>query len=171
MPALACWCGASPAAFQRGCMASNENPTQETEARTNPFRQRYRQFKNHLATVLAACAMILALAPLIAILTYVVLRGIGSLNLAFLTRIPTPPGEAGGGMANAIVGSGLILLIGSVIGIPLGIGCGIFLAVYARGRFGDTVRFISDVLNGVPSIVMGMAAYAIFVLRQGHFSG
>jgi phosphate transport system permease protein len=151
-------------------MPNNIQPTPETQARANHFAQRYRQFKNQLATVLAATAVILVLAPLIAILTYLVIKGIGSLNLAFLTKIPTPPGETGGGMANAIVGSGFILLIASVIGVPLGIGCGIFLAEYARGRFGNIIRFVSDVLNGVPSIVIGMAAYAIIVLRQGHFS-
>jgi len=151
-------------------MPNNVQSPLETQARTNRSLQRYRQFKNHLATALAATAVILVLAPLIAILTYLVLKGIGSLNLAFLTKIPTPPGETGGGMANAIVGSGLILLIASAIGVPLGIGCGIFLAEYARGRFGNIIRFVSDVLNGVPSIVIGMAAYAIIVLRQGHFS-
>jgi phosphate transport system permease protein len=151
-------------------MPSNAQSTQEAQGQTNHFHQRYRQFKNHLATVLAAGAVILVLAPLIAVFTYLLIKGIGSLNLAFLTKIPTPPGEPGGGMANAIVGSGIILLIASVIGVPLGIGCGIFLAEYARGRVGNTIRFVSDVLNGVPSIVIGMAAYAIFVLRQGHFS-
>ena len=148
--------------------SNTEAPSQETKRTLS--RDRYRQFKNHLATTLAFGAVILVLAPLIAILTYLVIKGIGSLNLAFLTKIPTPPGETGGGMANAIVGSGIILLIASIIGVPLGIGCGIFLAEYARGRFGNIIRFVSDVLNGVPSIVIGMAAYAIFVLRQGHFS-
>jgi phosphate transport system permease protein len=151
-------------------MPNNIQSTPETQVRTNLSLQRYRQFKNHLATVLAATAVILVLAPLIAIFTYLVVKGIGSLNLAFLTKIPTPPGETGGGMANAIVGSGLILLMATLIGVPLGIGCGIFLAEYARGRFGNIIRFVSDVLNGVPSIVIGMAAYAIIVLRQGHFS-
>ena len=151
-------------------MPNNVQSTREPQLKANYSRQHYRQFKNHLATVLAAGAVVLVLAPLIAILTYLVIKGIGSLNLAFLTKIPTPPGETGGGMANAIVGSGIILLIACIIGVPLGIGCGIFLAEYARGRFGNFIRFVSDVLNGVPSIVIGMAAYAIFVLRQGHFS-
>lgn len=151
-------------------MPNSINSTSETQTKAVRSRQRYRQFKNHLATGLAATAVVLVLAPLITIFTYLVIKGAGSLNLSFFTKIPTPPGEVGGGMANAIVGSGIILLIASLIGVPLGIGCGIFLAEYARGRFGNTIRFVSDVLNGVPSIVIGMAAYAIFVLRQGHFS-
>ena len=134
------------------------------------FLQHYRQLKNHLATGVAIGAVILVLAPLIAILAYLVIRGIGSLNLAFLTHTPRPVGESGGGMANGIVGSGLILLIGSSIGVPLGIGCGIYLAEYSRGRFGNIVRFVSDVLNGVPSIVIGIAAYSLLVLSQKHFS-
>jgi phosphate transport system permease protein len=151
-------------------MLNSNNSTSDTQTKAIHSRQRYRQFKNHVATGLAATAVVLVLAPLITIFTYLVIKGAGSLNFAFFTRIPTPPGEIGGGMANAIIGSGIILLIASVIGVPLGIGCGIFLAEYARGRFGNIIRFVSDVLNGVPSIVIGMAAYAIFVLRQRHFS-
>src|SRR5262249_15154761 len=137
--------------------------------RTSAF-DRYRQFKNHLATGIAALAVLLVLTPLIAILAYLIIRGIGSLNLAFLTHTPRPVGEIGGGMSNAIVGSGVILALGSLIGVPLGIGCGIFLAEYSRGRFGNIVRFVSDVLNGVPSIVIGIVAYSLIVLKQRHFS-
>jgi phosphate transport system permease protein len=99
-----------------------------------------------------------------------VYKGIGSLNWAFLTQTPKPVGEVGGGMANAIGGSILILLIGSVVGVPVGIGAGTYLAEYGRGRFGDLIRFTADVLNGVPSIVIGIVAYGIVVLRQRHFS-
>jgi phosphate transport system permease protein len=97
-------------------------------------------------------------------------RGIGSLNWAFLTQTPKPVGEAGGGMANAIAGSAFILLIARVIGVPLGIGAGIYLAEYGQNRFGDAIRFTADVLNGVPSIVIGIVSYGIVVLAQGHFS-
>ncbi len=79
-------------------------------------------------------------------------------------------GEAGGGMANAIVGSGVILCIASLMGVPPGVGAGIYLAEYGRNRFGDAIRFIADVLNGVPSIVIGIVAYALVVLSQRHFS-
>jgi len=113
---------------------------------------------------------VLVLAPLIAIFGYLVYRGVGSINWAFLTQVPKPPGEVGGGMANAIVGSIFILGIASIIGVPLGIGAGIYLAEFGRNRFGTAIRFTADVLNGVPSIVIGIVAYAIVVLRQGHFS-
>jgi phosphate transport system permease protein len=79
-------------------------------------------------------------------------------------------GEAGGGMANAIVGSGFILLLASIIGVPVGVGAGIYVAEFGRNRFGDAIRFIADVLNGVPSIVVGIVAYAVVVLYQKHFS-
>ncbi len=114
--------------------------------------------------------VILVIAPLLAIFGYLVARGIGSLNLAFFTHLPVPVGEKGGGMANAIVGSGLILLIASIIGVPLGIGAGIYVAEFGRGRLAPLVRFTADVLNGVPSIVIGIVAYALVVLRQKHFS-
>jgi phosphate transport system permease protein len=79
-------------------------------------------------------------------------------------------GEAGGGMANAIVGSAFILGLASVLGVPLGVGAGIYLAEFGRNRFGDVIRFTADVLNGVPSIVIGIVAYSIVVLYQKHFS-
>ncbi len=126
--------------------------------------------KDHLATAFAVLTVVLVLAPLIAIFGYLVYKGIGSINLSFLTQTPKPPGELGGGMANAIAGSVLILAIASLLGVPVGIGAGIYLAEYGRNRFGDTIRFVSDVLNGVPSIVIGIVAYAIVVLRQKHFS-
>jgi phosphate transport system permease protein len=130
----------------------------------------YRRFSNHLATAFAVCAAVLVLVPLMAIFVYLLVKGVGSLNWAFLTQTPKPVGEPGGGMANAIVGSGVILLIASAVGIPLGIGAGIYLAEYGRSRFGDLVRFTSDVLNGVPSIVMGIAVYSLIVVPQKHFS-
>jgi len=129
-----------------------------------------RWLTNGLATAITAAMVALVLAPLLAIFGYLVFRGIGALDWAFLTHTPQPVGEAGGGMANAIVGSGLILLIASSIGVPLGIGSGIYLAEYGYGRLAWLLRFTADVLNGVPSIVMGMVAYSLVVLTQGHFS-
>jgi len=129
-----------------------------------------RTFVDHFVTALTWIAAIVVVVPLLAIFGYLVYRGFGSLDWAFFTQIPKPVGEPGGGMANAIVGSGFILLIASAIGVPLGIGSGIYLAEYGRNRFGDVVRFTADVLNGVPSIVMGIAIYAVVVLRQKHFS-
>ena len=131
----------------------------------------YRRTINLLMTSAAALAVLLVLLPLGAILAYLLYKGVGSLNWAFLTQTPKPVGEPGGGMANAIAGTGLILLIASAMGVPIGIGAGIYLSEYGRGtRFGDLIRFTADVLNGVPSIVVGIVAYAIVVLTQGHFS-
>ena len=129
-----------------------------------------RVLSDRLATAVAVATVALVLLPLGFILGYLVVRGIGSLNLAFFTHTPVPVGEKGGGVANAIVGSGLILLIASAIGVPLGIGAGIYLAEYGRGRLASLLRFTADVLNGVPSIVVGIVAYALVVLTQKHFS-
>jgi phosphate transport system permease protein len=129
-----------------------------------------RRVKNHAATAIAILASVAVLAPLLAIFGYLVYMGIGSINLAFLTHTPQPVGEPGGGMANAIVGSALILAIASAIGVPIGIGAGIYVAEIGRGTFANTVRFIADVLNGIPSIVIGMAVYALIVIQQKHFS-
>jgi phosphate transport system permease protein len=129
-----------------------------------------RRFTDHLMTGVAVLTVVLVLVPLFAIFAYLVYRGVGSINLAFLTQTPKPVGEPGGGMANAIVGSALILALASIIGVPLGVGAGIYLAEYGQNRLGDAVRFTSDVLNGVPSIVIGIVAYSIVVLYQKHFS-
>src|SRR6266853_3812470 len=129
-----------------------------------------RRVVNAAVTFAAVGAVLLVLLPLGAIFVYLVYKGFGSLNWAFLTQTPKPVGEAGGGMANAIAGSAFILLIASVIGVPFGIGAGIYLAEYGQNRFGDVIRFTADVLNGVPSIVIGIVAYGIVVLAQGHFS-
>jgi phosphate transport system permease protein len=124
-----------------------------------------------LATGLAVLATVLVVAPLVAIFVYLIYKGASSLSLAFFTQIPKPVGEEGGGMANAIAGSGILLGIGSLIGVPIGIGGGIFLAEFGRGgKLAHAVRFTADVLNGVPSIVMGIAVYSLIVVPQGHFS-
>lgn len=129
-----------------------------------------RRITDKVMTAAAVGTVFVVLAPLVAIFGYLLYRGIGSINWAFLTQTPKPVGEAGGGMANAIVGSIIILGIASLIGVPFGIGAGIYLAEYGRNRFGSAIRFTADVLNGVPSIVMGIVGYAIVVVHQGHFS-
>jgi phosphate transport system permease protein len=129
-----------------------------------------RRITDHVMTGAAVLTVILVLAPLFAIFAYLVYRGVGSINWAFLTQTPKPVGEPGGGMANAIVGSGFILALASLLGVPVGVGAGIYLAEYGRNRFGDIIRFTADVLNGVPSIVIGIVAYSIVVLSQKHFS-
>ncbi len=162
MPWHAYWCGVSPGE-QRGPVS---NSSQTHSAKLSLWRK----LANVGASGFAVGSAILVLIPLLAVFIYLLMKGFGSLNWAFFTQTPKPVGEAGGGMANAIVGSGLILGIASVIGIPFGIGCGIYLAEYGRNRFGDFVRFTADVLNGVPSIVIGIVAYSVVVLRQKHFS-
>lgn len=121
-------------------------------------------------TGVAILSVVIVLAPLVAIFGYLLYRGVGSMNWAFFTQTPKPVGEQGGGMANAIVGSIVILGIASLIGVPFGVGAGIYLAEFGRNRLGKAIRFTADVLNGVPSIVIGIVAYAIVVLYQKHFS-
>jgi len=137
----------------------------------NKFRSQLRAASDGAATGLAVLATVLVIAPLVAIFAYLIYKGASSLSLAFFTQIPKPEGELGGGMANAIAGSAVLLALSSLIGVPIGIGGGIYLAEFGRGtRLANAVRFTADVLNGVPSIVMGMAVYALIVFRQKHFS-
>ncbi len=143
--------------------------TQSTVSKVSKISLR-RRLTDRLMTGLAFFTVLLVLTPLFAIFGYLVYRGASSLNWAFFTQIPKPVGEAGGGMANAIVGSVLILGIASIIGVPFGVGAGIYLAEFGRNRLGGLIRFTADVLNGVPSIVIGIVAYAIVVLYQKHFS-
>ena len=139
--------------------------------KTSAYNRISRQFADYAATGLSILSTILVVAPLVAIFLYLIYKGASSLNLAFFTQVPKPVGETGGGMANAIFGSGVLLLIGSVVGVPIGIAGGIFLAEFGRGRrLANAVRFTADVLNGVPSIVMGISVYSLIVLPQKHFS-
>lgn len=130
----------------------------------------FRRIVNYAAMAAAGVAALLVLVPLFLILGFLVTKGIGSVNWAFLTQIPKPVGEAGGGMANGIVGTFMILGVASLIGIPWGIAGGIYLSEYGRNRFGNVIRFTADVLNGVPSIVTGIAVYGLVVVTQKHFS-
>jgi phosphate transport system permease protein len=135
------------------------------------FREGLRALTDGAVTGLAVLATILVVAPLVAIFAYLIFKGASSLNLAFFTQVPKPPSESGGGMANAILGSGIVLGIGSLIGVPIGIGGGIHLAEFGRGtKLANAVRFTADVLNGIPSIVMGIAIYSLIVIPQHHFS-
>jgi phosphate transport system permease protein len=135
------------------------------------LRDRARSLTDGAATGLAVLSTLLVVTPLVAIFIYLVYKGASSLSWAFFTEIPKPVGEAGGGMANAIAGSGILLAVGSLIGIPVGIAGGIYLAEFGRGtKLANAVRFTADVLNGVPSIVMGIAIYSLVVVPQGHFS-
>ena len=147
-------------------------------AAASDFRSRMRALTDDAVTTLAFLATLLVIAPLVAIFGYLLYRGASSVNLDFFFKIPKSPGEVGGGMANAIVGSGVVLAVASAFGVPIGIGGGIFLAEFGRGtKLANMIRFTADVLNGVPSIVMGMAIYLLivspkhsFIPFSGHFS-
>ena len=130
----------------------------------------HRRLSNGLALGLITFGALIVTVPLFLILGTVIYRGAAGLNWAFFTQIPKPVGETGGGMANAIGGSIMMLGMASLIGIPLGIGAGVYLAEYGRNKSGNIVRFTADVLNGVPSIVIGLTAYAMVVVVQKHFS-
>jgi len=150
---------------------SNSAPQHAQERRVlgTPLYWR-RLIADRVATGAAALAAAMVITPLLAVFGYLIYKGASSINWAFLTQAPRPVGEPGGGMGNAIAGSGIILLIASAIGVPLGIGAGIYLAEYGRRGFGNLIRFTADVLNGVPSIVVGIAVYALVVVVQHHFS-
>ena len=115
-------------------------------------------------------AAVLATLPLVLILVHLAVKGASSLSVAFFTNMPRPVGEAGGGMANAIVGTLVLIGVASAIGLPIGIGAGLYLAEKRTTPLAYTVRFLSDVLNGLPSIVIGIFAWEVLVKPVGHFS-
>ena len=130
----------------------------------------WRKTLSHTIVVLCALSVVLALIPLALILFYVISQGITALNLGFFTQMPKPVGEPGGGMANAIVGTLIVVGLGGLFAIPVGILSGIYAAEYAGTRLASAVRFAADTLNGVPSIVIGVFVYAIAVLPFRQFS-
>ena len=123
-----------------------------------------------LMVTLTCVAAALAVVPLIAILGYLLKQGAGALSLGFFTNMPKPVGEEGGGMANAIAGTIMLIGLASAIGLPIGIGAGLYLAERRGTRLANLVRFLADVLNGLPSIVMGIFAWNFLVRPFGHFS-
>jgi phosphate transport system permease protein len=147
-------------------------PTRPMDFQTKAMRLNNlrRNIANYVVSALAIIATIVVILPLVAILFYLVYKGASSLNLAFFTHIPAPVGESGGGMANSIVGSGIILALASLMGIPIGIAAGVYVAEFGQGTLlANAIRFTADVLNGVPSIVMGIAVFALLVQGR-HFS-
>lgn len=133
-------------------------------------RDRRRAAVSHLVVVLSGASVLLALVPLGFILFYVVTQGLSSLDLAFFTHTPTPVGESGGGMANAIAGSILVTALGAAFAIPMGVVSGVYASEYRGTRFAAAARFAADTLNGVPSIVIGVFIYGVAVLPFQHFS-
>jgi phosphate transport system permease protein len=133
-------------------------------------RLRWRKFvSNFMLTMTGVCAFI-SVAVLFLILGYLLFNGGTSIDWAFFTQLPKPVGEAGGGMANAIVGSAKLLLLASLFGVPVGFLGGIYLAEFSGAKVASVVRYAADLLNGVPSIVIGIFAYAVAVLPFRHFS-
>ena len=129
-----------------------------------------RKIISRIAEAFCAVAVLLALLPLAMILFYVLKEGIGAMNFAFFTQMPKPVGEPGGGMANAIAGTLILVLLAALFAVPIGCMCGIYLSEYPGSRFSNIVRFSADVLNGVPSIVIGIFAYGLVVLPVKRFS-
>jgi phosphate transport system permease protein len=130
----------------------------------------WRKFVNYFMFSMTGLCALVTVGVLFFILGYLVWNGGSSLSWAFLTHLPTPVGESGGGMANAIVGSAKLLLLASAFGIPIGFLGGVYLAEFGGRSFPFVVRYTADLLNGVPSIVMGIFAYTIVVLPMKHFS-
>ncbi|HZI73126.1 MAG TPA: phosphate ABC transporter permease PstA [Gemmatimonadales bacterium] len=140
---------------------------------TSTFRLDRRVLRRALSNLMVGLmigAVIVALIPLFFILLNLLLKGAGSLSLAFFTRTPAPAGETGGGVAHALVGTLLIVGMASAIGLPIGIGAGVYCAEYPGSRLTWITRFVADVMNGTPSIVIGVFAWAWIVARQKHFS-
>ncbi|HVK01304.1 MAG TPA: phosphate ABC transporter permease PstA [Gemmatimonadales bacterium] len=133
-------------------------------------RRTLRRLVSNVMVGLMILAVVVALLPLFFILFDLVIQGAGSLSVAFFTKMPAPAGEMGGGVAHAIVGTLLIVGTASLIGLPVGIAAGIYCAEYPGSRLTWTTRFVADVLNGTPSIVVGVFAWAWIVATQKHFS-
>ncbi|HVS51152.1 MAG TPA: phosphate ABC transporter permease PstA [Opitutaceae bacterium] len=131
---------------------------------------RYRKWKSAAMSGLAIACAVLVVAPLVFVLAHLVREGFGAVNFAFFTQLPKPVGEPGGGMANAIVGTFALLGIALLVGVPVGLLGGVFLSEYGSERINFWIRFGADILNGVPSIVWGMAAYALVVVPMKGFS-
>jgi phosphate transport system permease protein len=130
----------------------------------------WRKIKSALASTTAFISAVLVIAPLGLVFCYLLVNGITSVNWDFFTKLPVPVGEVGGGMANAIVGSLELLAIAGVIGIPVGVLGGVYLAEYGSARINSVLRFLADVLNGIPSITWGVVVYGLVVLRFKSFS-
>jgi phosphate transport system permease protein len=131
---------------------------------------RGRKVLSNVVVALCGGAVLVALVPLFFVFFYVVQQGFSSLNWDFFTKMPKPVGEKGGGMANSIVGTLILIAIAGAIAIPVGIVAGVYLSEYGKRKFASLVRFTADILNGVPSIVVGIFAYSLAVLPVKHFS-
>jgi len=132
--------------------------------------QVWRRITNAVMFSMTLICTVAVIGVLFFILGYLFWNGGRYLNWDFFTKLPAPVGEPGGGMANAIVGSAKLLLVASMIGVPIGFLGGIYLAEFGRKTFTSVVRYTADLLNGVPSIIIGIFAYTVIVLKVRHFS-
>lgn len=131
-----------------------------------------RRLANGVVSVLSTLSAVLGMLILAWIIWVVVVRGLGAFNLAFFTQLPTPPGIGGGGLFNAIVGTLVMTLLATLVAVPLGLLAGVYLAEFGQGsRLADNTRFSANVLLGMPSIIIGVFAYALVVVPMGGFSG
>ncbi|MFA5404204.1 MAG: phosphate ABC transporter permease PstA [Ignavibacteria bacterium] len=140
------------------------------EILANPRNLKRRKVINIVMLTLSVVSALIAILPLIYIFFYTASAGISSLNIDFFTQLPKPVGEPGGGIANAIVGSIEIVGLGALFGIPIGLLAGIYVAEYSNSYFANLVKFVTDVLSGVPSIIVGIFAYGVIVLHTKSFS-
>jgi phosphate transport system permease protein len=145
-------------------------PKARDQARWRPTQLRRRRGTSIVMIALTCLAAAVAVVPLLVILGYLLKEGASALSLDFFTRMPVPVGESGGGMANAIIGTLLLIAIACAVGLPVGIGAGLYLAEQKGAKLAELVRFLADVLNGLPSIVMGIFAWQFLVRPIGHFS-
>jgi phosphate transport system permease protein len=134
------------------------------------LRDTRRRLTSHVMTVLCMAAVLLALLPVALIFFFVVSQGVGALDLNFFTQLPKPVGETGGGMANSIVGSLILIGLGAIFAVPIGVLSGIYIVESAGSQLASAARFAADTLNGVPSIVIGIFSYALIVIPIGRFT-
>lgn len=151
-------------------MANDTNQLNKTVMTGSGFSYWRRKISNSLFTALFSSSILIVLLPLILIVGYLFYKGFASLNVDFFIHRPAPVGETGGGMGNAIIGSAYVVGIASLIGIPIGLLGGVYLGEFPHHRLSNVVRFVADVLNGTPSIVMGVFAYTVVVLPMKSFT-
>lgn len=151
---------------ERDTLGAPERTTAEQRVRI----VRPRRAAGRLMTTLVWIGSALALLPLVVIIGYLLVNGLGQLTPTFLTQVPAPPGVRGGGIANALVGTVILVGMALLLGVPVGIGAGLYLAEQRASRFASTVRLLADVMSGLPSIVIGIFAWELVVRPSGHFS-
>jgi phosphate transport system permease protein len=137
-----------------------------TAAQAYPFRK----WTDRVVRALCVVATVVAIIPLASVLYYVLVRGVGGINLDFFTELPKPVGETGGGMGNALLGTLKLVGLAALFGIPPGVLAGVYLAEFGNSKFGAAVRFAADVMSGVPSITVGIFVYSLVVVTTKQFS-